>query len=247
MLRFTQFSIRISIVLLFVNSIANAQTPQGENRPRTASIGGRVTIAGRAAVNAKIVIREVGDRNSQGFYMGPPGASAEEERVVLTDSEGRYRLTNLPEGEYEARALLGGCVSEQPSRNEALAESFSLKEGESRENVDFALLRGGVITGRVTDADGRPAIARTITLQVVAGQGRKVEARDLPRSISMVMNSYMFQTDDRGVYRIFGLRAGRYLVSAGGIHACPHSWPAAWASTSASGIPTPPTKIRRRS
>jgi hypothetical protein len=26
----------------------------------------------------------------------------------------------------------------------------------------------------------------------------------------------MFQTDDRGVYRIFGLRAGRYLVSAGG-------------------------------
>ncbi len=26
----------------------------------------------------------------------------------------------------------------------------------------------------------------------------------------------MFQTDDRGVYRIFGLRPGRYLVSAGG-------------------------------
>ena len=30
--------------------------------------------------------------------------------------------------------------------------------GESTEGVDFALTEGGVITGRVTDAEGRPVV-----------------------------------------------------------------------------------------
>jgi protocatechuate 3,4-dioxygenase beta subunit len=219
MLRFTRFSVLFSITLISIYFVANAQTPQGDNRPRTASISGRVTIAGRAAVNAKIVITEVRDRSSpenQALLMGPSGSTAPEDRVVLTDSEGRYRLTNLPEGRYETQAMLRGCVREKPSQNESLIESFALKEGESRENVDFALVRGGVITGRVTDTDGRPVIARMVTLQVVDGQGRRGAARNLPNQLPLLMNSYALQTDDRGIYRVFGLRAGRYLVGAGG-------------------------------
>jgi len=219
MLRFTRFPIFLSIALFFIFSIANAQTPQRDARPRTASISGRVTIAGKAAANAKIAVTEVKDGaalGSQGFSIELPGSGAGEDHVVLTDAEGRYRVTNLPEGKYEAQALLGGCVREKPSPNESLIESFSLNEGESRENVDFALVRGGVITGRVTDAEGRPLIARGVTLQVVDEQSRKSDARGLPNLMNVMMNSDIFQTDDRGVYRVFGLRAGRYLVSAGG-------------------------------
>jgi hypothetical protein len=76
-------------------------------------------------------------------------------------------------------------------------------------------VRGGVITGRVTDAEGRPLIARGVSLQVVDEQGGKSPV-PIPNIMELMTNSDALQTDDRGVYRLFGLRAGRYLVSAGG-------------------------------
>ncbi|HEX5082996.1 MAG TPA: carboxypeptidase-like regulatory domain-containing protein [Blastocatellia bacterium] len=219
MFRGARFSILFSTAFLSAFSVANSQTPQVDNRPRTASISGRVTIGGKAAANAKIVITEIKDRSglgSQDISMVAPGLNAGEDYAVLTDAEGRYRLTNLPEGKYQAQAMLKGCVREKRSQNETLIESFSLNEGESREGVDFTLVRGGVITGRVTDADGRPSIASIISLQVVDEQGRRQDARSLQNMADMLMNFDMFLTDDRGVYRIYGLRAGRYLISSGG-------------------------------
>jgi carboxypeptidase family protein len=218
MFRITRFLIFLSTVLLAVFTVAIAQTPQRDNRARTASVSGRVTIAGKPAVNAKVVITEANDRHAvgnQGFSIDLQGSGAGEDYVALTDAEGRYRATNLPEGKYEAHVSLGGCVREKPSPNESLMESFSLSEGASRENVDFALVRGGVITGRVTDGDGRPLIERAVSLQVVdeGGQKRDARAQNIP---NWMMTLNMFQTDDRGVYRIFGLRAGRYVLSAGG-------------------------------
>src|SRR5215468_4243603 len=218
MFRFTRFPIFLSIVLLAVFAVAKAQPSQRDNRPRTASVSGRVTIAGKPAVNAKVVITEVNDRpapENNVVSTDLQGSGAGEDYVALTDAEGRYRATNLPEGKYEAHVSLGGCVREKPSPNASLMESLSLSEGGSQENVDFALVRGGVITGRVTDGDGRPFIARAVSLQVVDDGGQKRDARieDIP---NWMMTPNMFQTDDRGVYRLFGLRAGRYVISAGG-------------------------------
>src|SRR5215468_11276186 len=197
MFRFTRFPIFLSIVLLAVFAVAKAQPSQRDNRPRTASVSGRVTIAGKPAVNAKVVIAEVNDRHApgtQGFSIVLPGSGAGEDYVVLTDAEGRYRATNLPEGKYEAHVSLGGCVREKPSPNASLMESFSLSEGASRENVDFALVRGGVITGRVTDGDGRPLIARAVSLQVVDEGGRKLDAHNLQNVRSLMATFEMFQT-----------------------------------------------------
>src|SRR5262249_3239943 len=216
--------IRISIISIlmivpFVQASAQIQRRDGQkpdNRPRTASISGRITIAGQPAANAKVAITEVKDRNVTGIQdvsVALGGLNVGEDYSALTDADGRYRVTSLPEGKYVVRAQLGSCVREKPSPNESLAESVSLDEGESRENVDFALVRGGIITGRVTDADGRPLIARTVKLQVVDEQGRKQEAHNLQ---NIMMVSEMVHTDDRGIYRICALRAGRYLVSAGG-------------------------------
>jgi len=219
MLRFTRFQILLSIASLFIFSAAIAQSPQPDSRPRTSSVSGRVTVAGKPAVNAKVVVTEVKDRPAPGspdLSMDLTGAGTAEDHVALTDAEGRYRVTNLPEGKYEARVSMGGHIREKPSPNASLIESFSLGEGESRGNVDFTLVRGGVITGRVTDVDGRPLIARAVSLQVVDEQGGKTVAPGSQNPMNMLMGFGGSQTDDRGVYRIFGLRAGRYLVSSGG-------------------------------
>jgi plasmid stabilization system protein ParE len=43
-------------------------------------------------------------------------------------------------------------------------KTVTIAEGETVEKIDFSLVRGGVITGRVTDADGAPVIGQRINL-----------------------------------------------------------------------------------
>jgi hypothetical protein len=89
----------------------------------------------------------------------------------------------------------------------ANGQTVVLSEGESVDGIDFALVRGGVITGKVTDADGRPVVEQSVSLI-------SAETQTNPRG--PVYSFSGVQTDDRGIYRMFGLAAGRYKVSAGG-------------------------------
>ncbi|MCI0392376.1 MAG: carboxypeptidase-like regulatory domain-containing protein [Acidobacteria bacterium] len=204
MIRFARFLLFTLTIFPFVFSKGAAQTQQRDNRPRSASISGPITIAGKPAANAKVAVTEVKGSNvlgNQDLSTAIAGLNAGEDYSALTDADGRYRVTSLPEGKYDVRAQLGSCVREKQSPNRSLVESVSLDEGESRENVDFALVRGGVITGRVTDSNGRSLIARVISLKIIDEQGRKEEARNHPDIQNMMTTMEMFQTDDRGVYR----------------------------------------------
>jgi protocatechuate 3,4-dioxygenase beta subunit len=197
----------LSILLLAVVGQSNAQTPQPDNRPRTASISGRVTGGGAPAANALVVVTEA-DLRTRGAWAGsesPQGAKVE----VRTDSDGRYRVTGLAEGSYVIRALSKAYVLSKSPFGFDASRSVTLDDGESRDEVDFALARGGVITGRVIDAEGRPVIATDVQLFSVGEKG-------MPKREIDFHGGEMFQTDDRGRYRIYGLAAGRYLISAGG-------------------------------
>ncbi|HYP01676.1 MAG TPA: carboxypeptidase-like regulatory domain-containing protein [Pyrinomonadaceae bacterium] len=128
---------------------------------------------------------------------------------AVTGADGFYRLSHVPAGSYQLQLLAPGYTpadaSEQGGRNEGRA--INIAAGETVEHQDFTLARGGVITGRVTDADGKPIVAEAIRL-LRAGR----DARTDPGYI----NSFQgFDTDDRGVYRLYGVPAGRYFVSVG--------------------------------
>ena len=53
---------------------------------------------------------------------------------------------------------------------------LNLSANEAVEGIDFKLTRGGVITGRITDADGRPVIEERISLIAVDQNGEVVRA-----------------------------------------------------------------------
>ena len=59
----------LSILLLIAVGRSSAQTPQRDNRPRAASIGGRVTVGGAPAANALVTVAEV-DPQSGGAWFG---------------------------------------------------------------------------------------------------------------------------------------------------------------------------------
>ena len=207
MFRFSQFSILLSITLLAVFTIAIAQTPQRDSRPRTASISGRVTVGGAPAANALVMVAEV-DPQSRAVW---PASSNNESRQrafikVRTDGDGRYRVTGLTEGAYLIRALSKAYTPPKNSSDFNTFRSVTLDEGEARDNVDIALVRGGVITGRVSDAEGRPLI----------GGGLQLLSLDENGKTESVGDYQTLRTDDRGVYRIYGLPAGRYILGAGG-------------------------------
>ena len=207
MFRFSQFSILLSITLLAVFTIAIAQTPQRDSRPRTASISGRVTVGGAPTANALVMVAEV-DPQSRAVW---PASSNNESRQrafikVRTDGDGRYRVTGLTEGAYLIRALSKAYTPPKNSSDFNTFRSVTLDEGEARDNVDIALVRGGVITGRVSDAEGRPLI----------GGGLQLLSLDENGKTESVGDYQTLRTDDRGVYRIYGLPAGRYILGAGG-------------------------------
>src|SRR5262249_36192889 len=78
------------------------------------------------------------------------------------------------------------------------------------QNVTITMIRGSVITGRVTNAAGDPIVG----IAVKATRVRDESGR--PDNNTAISFQPERTTDDRGVYRIYGLAPGSYLVSAGG-------------------------------
>jgi hypothetical protein len=199
----TLFSI-LPILLLISVCQSSAQAPQRDNRPRTASIGGRVTIAGKPAANVVITVTETDLKPDA----GESGLRIPLQAKTRTDGDGRYLVGGLAEGRYVVSAMLKAFVADgfgDPN----LSRTATLDEGEAREKLDFALIRGGVMTGKVMDDEGAPLVARRVQLYTVDEQGQKVPYR----------GPFIFEmgeTDDRGVYRLYGLPTGRYIISAGG-------------------------------
>lgn len=175
---------------------ARAQTAQASG---TGNITGRITL---------------GDKPAQGVVVALLSANAygpDRNKIALratTDAEGQFRLTNVPAGRYQVMPIAPAFVLSSGSTSfRDQGKSVNLAEGETIEKIDFALARGGVITGRVTDADGRPVIGENVRL---AQAGKSND-----RSGSFLYNPFMFQTDDRGIYRLYGIQPGRYVVSVG--------------------------------
>lgn len=167
--------------------MVQAQNPAQKTNPST--ISGKVTLKGNGVPGIPVGVR-------------PTSGSARPTHLVTTDQQGNYRIPNVAPGQYQVipaapQFLLGGQTP---------VKTLIVNEGENLENVDFALVRGGVITGKVTDADGRPMIEEPVELFSVGGS----EANPL-----VTMNIFAEPTDDRGVYRIYGLRPGKYRVAAG--------------------------------
>src|ERR1041384_7603738 len=76
------------------------------------------------------------------------------------------------------------------------------------DSVTLVLTKGGVITGTVTDQAGEPIVGVNVHAQVVH------IANALPFPYNLINPSD--STDDRGVYRIYGLPEATYVVWAGG-------------------------------
>src|SRR5688572_13372719 len=135
----TLFSI-LPILLLLTAGQSSAQAPQRDNRPRTASVSGRVTIAGKPAVNAVITVTETDLKPDA----GESGLRIPLQAKTRTDGDGRYLVGGLAEGRYVVSGMLKAFVAAAGFGDHNLSRTVTLDEGEAREKIDFTLIRGGV-------------------------------------------------------------------------------------------------------
>jgi protocatechuate 3,4-dioxygenase beta subunit len=126
-------------------------------------------------------------------------------RSVTTDDQGRYSFTSLPAGRYSLSANKPGHVSvtygqRQPGRP---GTPIQLSDGQKFQ-ADLQIPKGSVITGTVLDENGEPTPQTQVrVMRVVTRDGRRT-----------LQGSSSGSTDDRGIYRVFNLLPGDYVVCA---------------------------------
>lgn len=158
------------------------------------SVSGRVTLKGKPASGVIVAL-----------WADGAASSVESSFKSTTDDEGKYHLDNIPTGAYQITCFAPAFVVPGINKRRG-SQTVLIKENESVEGLDFVLIPGGVITGKVTDARGRPVIEQNVIL-LPADPSSTPDQPAIPIHTS--------QTDDRGIYRIFGIPAGRYKVAVG--------------------------------
>jgi hypothetical protein len=123
-------------------------------------------------------------------------------RTTTSDVDGNFRFNGLEPALY----TINGNA---PAYTTIPGDPFAPVYYRIGDTVRVEMIRGGAITGTVTNAAGEPVIAVRVRATIVR------DARgEPPKIMSFGINEQ--STDDRGVYRIYGLRPGTYIVSAGG-------------------------------
>lgn len=174
--------------------MAQIQQPDaGTDKAETPSSG---AITGR-------VVNESGQPLQNAVISAVPARGGGSYVYVATDREGNFQLEGLePKLSYYVTASMPAYTT-LPRESGAQAPTY--RAGDS---VTLTLTKGGVITGKVRNAAGDPLVGIRVRAEMTV---RTPNGRRLLNGQGSER-----ETDDRGVYRIFGLPPGPYVVLAGG-------------------------------
>lgn len=133
-------------------------------------------------------------------------------RTTYTDGNGKFVFRALPLGRYTLEATKPGYVRSAygSRRYDRPGTPIEVTTTERVHNLQWRMPRGSVITGRIVDEFGQPAQGARVSVQQV----RVVNGERTLVSVPMVTSILGEVADDRGVYRLFGLPAGDYVISA---------------------------------
>ena len=176
-----------------------AQVPRDRPRPVPAAAGriiGRVVSAGtepKPLRRARVTLN---------------GSALRPGRTAITRDDGTFAFDALPPGQFTLAVVKSGYISiaygaTGPGRP---GLPVTVAPG-GQQTITITVPRGAVITGLLTDATGQPLPG----LQVRAMKFRILPPRGERQMVEVASGNVV--TDDRGIYRIFGLPAGDYAVA----------------------------------
>jgi protocatechuate 3,4-dioxygenase beta subunit len=173
---------------------ATPETAAGRQTPAAApagAISGRVTSAGSGTPVARARVTVT-------------SPALAEPRVALTDSDGQYRLADLPAGRFAITVVKTGFVTTTYGEATGTPLDVELAAGHQITGADVALPPAGVLAGRIRDEDGTPIAG----VRVSAMRPRFQDGREALVAAGSAM------TDDLGGFRIADLPPGLFFVAA---------------------------------
>lgn len=171
-----------------IGTVVQAQSEKSSGQSSPGVISGRVVNeSGQPVEKASVTVR--------------PFGSAGQSRNTMTDSEGNFSVGGLDPMLYSVFAFLPSYTAQRVLND---TQPTYYRVGDT---VRIELTKGGVITGTVTTAAGEPLVGVQVRAHMI------LDRKGQPHSGTA---SRLRSTDDRGVYRIYGLVPGTYVVSAGG-------------------------------
>jgi hypothetical protein len=129
-------------------------------------------------------------------------------RVTVSDDAGAFRFTQLPAGRYTIGASKPGWVATQygamrPGRGTGV--TINLADGQQLAAVNMKMTHGAALTGTLF-GDGK-FLPQNVQLRAYS-----VQTIDGERRLSGQTGTVTY--DERGVYRIYGLPPGDYVIGA---------------------------------
>jgi len=132
--------------------------------------------------------------------------------VTKTDGSGQFRVSSLEPGEYWARVEDPDYVV--PSKESRNPTPIMIKAGEETRDVRVTVARAATVAGRIYNKDSGAGV-RGVRVYAL-----RIEGGDL-----QVGQGFSEETGPSGEYRIGGLPAGRYsLTASGGTGFRQNSW-----------------------
>jgi carboxypeptidase family protein len=187
----------VAILLVIAASpVAGQKQPAQSQDDKPGSIRGRVTAAdtSRPLRRVRVMIR------SATVTGGTPPISAN------TNSLGQFEAKNVPPGAYFVSVNRAGYLTVQYGQRRPGERGVTVEvaSGQTVNGIDFALPRGGVLAGRITDDLGEPFPG--VRIDALAMQYQRGQRVPSPSGGAT--------TDDLGQFRIAGLPPGKYYVVA---------------------------------
>jgi hypothetical protein len=189
------------IIVVAAPSLAAQQIPIRDNVvPRAA--------AGTGVISGIVM----NDKTGQPVRRALVTASSTEAGVrttAVTDETGTFAIKELPAGRFYLGAMRPGFVSanygaKRPNRP---GSTINLTEGEGKTGIALRLQPGGVITGTVRHPSGEPMPGvRVSVLRSTFGYDTG------ERTLAPISGGFGVATDDRGMYRVYGLAPDDYFV-----------------------------------
>jgi protocatechuate 3,4-dioxygenase beta subunit len=204
----SQILLAVLFITLQTNQTAVSAIAPAEKRE--CQVAGTVVghEGGEPIKNARVVLRPEGT-NAPGKHYG-----------LKTGEDGKFCFSNVPPGRYRLDAQRNGYVTQTYGEDDPSSSGpiLAVAKEKKLEGLVIRLIRGGVISGKVLDADGEPAPG--ILVQALLPQDSveplwEAEGHDtsgMPKNGLVATQGTI--TNDLGEYRLAGLQPGEYLVNA---------------------------------
>jgi hypothetical protein len=179
------------VVLLFASLCARAQTaPPASAKVETKS----------GAITGRVVNENGGPHVNVDVWVRPDTPEGIPLTHTTTNREGVFKTSGLTPGFYNVSVAVPAHLPKSPEAGPLVYKAGDL--------VTLVLSKGGVITGTVISGKGDPVVGIGVRVHMVRDESG--------RDFAYAGRHFDGMTDDRGVYRVYGLPTGTYVMSADG-------------------------------